>query len=147
MIRLPTSAASGSAARFLWNAALALAALAFALAAAYAWLWAPWRYFTAEEVDRVAYPLRDVGLVFPPGRAGIDYFGTLRMDVYVDAQGRVDRVDVLEATVPAAFRASAVHAFEQARFEPARRWGRAVKSVKKVEVRFEAPLPELNRGP
>ena len=128
-------------------AAAAAGALVLVLGIACAWLWAPWRYFTAAEVDRVAFPLRDVGLAFPPGRAGIDYFGTLRMNVYIDAQGRVERVEVLEATVPASFRASVVRAFEQARFEPARRWGRAVMSVKKVEVRFDAPVPSLNRGP
>lgn len=129
------------------HAAAAAGVLALAFAAACAWLWAPWHYFTAAQVDRVAAPLRDVGLEFPPGRAGIDYFGTLRMNVYIDAKGHVDRVEVLDATVPASFRDSAVRAFERARFEPALRWGRAVKSVKKVEVRFDAPVRSLNRGP
>jgi hypothetical protein len=58
----------------------------------------------------------------------------------------VDRVPVLESTLPRTFRDSAVGAFSRARFEPALRKGRAVKSIKKVEVRFAAPLSELNRG-
>jgi TonB family protein len=123
-------------------------AAAFATAAAGAWLvlWNPWRYYPSAELDHVAMPLADIGLQFPQGGEGIDYFGTLRMDVYIDAAGRVDEVRILESTVPLQFQRSAVAAFSKARFEPARRMGRAVKSVKRVEVRFEAPLRELNRG-
>ena len=128
-----------------WHLAAAAAMLVFALAAAYAWQRTPSRYFPAEEVDRGAFPLHDVGLVFPPGREGVDYFGTLRMDVYIDEKGHVDRIEVLEATVPATFRQSAVRAFMETPFEPAVRRGRAVKSVKKVEVRFKAPVRELDR--
>jgi len=130
--------------RVVAAAIVALAAVAIA-----AWVLArlPSRYYTASELDHVATPLADVGLTFPKGREGIDYFGTLRMDVYIDEAGRVDRVQVLESTVPREFQESAVAAFTRARFEPARRKGRAVKSIKKVEVRFAAPLSELNRGP
>lgn len=128
---------------------LALAAFALAIAVAIAaWLVlrTPSRYYTASELDHVATPLADIGLAFPKGREGIDYFGTLRMDVYIDEAGRVDRVAILESTVPRAFQDSAAGAFGRARFEPARRKGRAVKSIKRVEVRFAAPLSELNRG-
>jgi TonB family protein len=114
------------------------------LGAVYAWLWAPWHYFTAQEVGRVAYPMQDVGLQFPPGREGVDYYGTLRLDVYVDAKGHVDRVEVLESTVPAAFRDSAVRAFAGTPFDPAVRFGRPVKSVKRVEVNFAPPLQGLD---
>ena len=122
-----------------WLAGAAIAAVA--IAGACAWMWAPWRWFAASEVSRVAYPLRDVGLAFPPGREGVDYYGTLRMDVYIDAEGRVDRVRVLESSVPASFRDGAVRAFEATRFDPAVRFGRPVKSVKRVEVEFKPPAP------
>lgn len=127
--------------------ALAVAVLA-AVAAAGLWMhWrTPSRYFTASEVDHVATPLGDIGLAFPPSRGGIDYYGTLRLELYIDEQGRVDRVDVLESTVPASFRDEAVQRFAATRFEPATRKGRAVKSVKKVEVRFDSPLRGLNAG-
>lgn len=127
--------------------AVAIAVLA-AVAAVGLWLhWrTPSRYFTASEVDHLATPLGDIGLAFPPTRGGIDYYGTLRLELYIDEQGRVDRVDVLESTVPASFRDEAVQRFAVARFEPATRKGRAVKSVKKVEVRFDSPLRGLNAG-
>ena len=126
--------------------AIAIAALALGAGIA-AWLGlrTPSRYFTATEVDHVATPLRDVGLSFPKTHEGIEYYGTLRMDLYIDERGRVDRVEVLESTLPPSFRDRAVRAFAATPFEPATRKGRPVKSVKKVEVRFEAPLRELNR--
>jgi TonB family protein len=65
------------------------------------------------------------------------------MAVYIDEKGSVERVEVLEATVPNAFRDAAVKAFGEARWEPAVRHGRKVKSVKRVEVDFKAPLREL----
>lgn len=128
-----------------WQAGLAIAAVVLAAWLAFEWLATPSRYFTAAELERVAMPVTDVGLEFPPGREGIDYYGTLRMEVYIDEHGHVDRVEVLESTVPAAFMASAVAKFRAATFAPAERRGRPVKSVKKVEVRFQAPLSGLER--
>ena len=127
--------------------ALAVAVLA-AVAAVGLWMhWrTPSRYFAASEVDHVATPLGDIGLAFPPARGGIDYYGTLRLALYIDEDGRVDRVEVLESTVPVSFRDEAVQRFAATRFEPATRKGRGVKSVKKVEVRFDSPLRGLNPG-
>ena len=103
----------------------------------------PSRYFTAAEVEHVATPVRRLELEFPKGREGIDYYGTLRMDVLVDEKGHVDRVDVIQSTVPQAFRDHAVQVFSTAVFEPAQRNGRPVKSVKKVEVKFAPPIGGL----
>jgi protein TonB len=103
----------------------------------------PSRYFTAAEVEHVAVPVRRLELQFPQGREGIDYYGTLRMDVLIGENGHVDRVDVLESTVPQAFRDHAVGVFSAAAFEPAQRNGAPVKSVKKVEVRFAPPIGSI----
>jgi len=123
-----------------------VAALAFAAAglAAVGWMHrVPARYFPANEVDRKAFPLRRIDLDFPETREGVDYFGTLRLDVLINERGGVDRVEVIEATVPPAFRDMAVRAFATARFEPAVKDGRKVKSVKRVEVRFAPPARQL----
>jgi len=128
------------------RAGLAVVAAVLALAGACAWLWAPWRYFTAAEVSHVADPMRDVGLAFPPAPEGVDYFGILRLDLYIDARGHVDRVEVVSSTVPASFRDGAVRAFGTTPFDPAVRYGLKVKSVKRVEVRFEPPVRGLNPG-
>ena len=104
-----------------------------ALAAAW-WLHVPSRYFPANEVDHVASPLRAVDLSFPENAPEI--YGTLRMNLFINERGLVDRVEVLESTVPPSFRDYAVGVFSATRFDPAQRGGRAVKSVKKIEVRF-----------
>ncbi len=120
-----------------------LAAAAVALAIAGWMRRVPATYFPAAEVDRRAYPVRDIGLAFPKGREAVDYYGTLRMDVRIDEHGVVTRVDVLESSVPPAFREQAVRAFLAARFVPAEKGGRSVRSVKRVEVRFAAPVRSL----
>jgi TonB family protein len=104
----------------------------------------PSRYFPANELDHVAAPLRAVDLSFP--EKGPEIYGKLRMNVFIDHRGVVDRVEVLESTVPPSFRNYAVDTFTATRFEPAQRGGRAVKSVKKVEVVF-APSREEKLRP
>ncbi len=44
-----------------------------------------------------------------------------------------------ESTLPASFRAEAVKAFSEVRWEPGRKWGVKVPSVKTVEVEFAPP--------
>ena len=124
-------------------AALALAAV---VAAALGWIErVPARYFPESEVNRKAYPLRRIDLPYPDAREGVDFYGTLRMDVWIDERGDVDHVDVLRSTVPARYRDASVKAFATARWEPALRDGRKVKSVKRVEVRFAPPVRGLGR--
>ena len=126
------------------TAAAILVLVALAVTAATWWrLRTPSRYFTAAEVEHVAAPVRRLELQYPAGREGIDYYGTLRMDVLIDEKGHVDRVDVIQSTVPQGFRDHAVQVFSTAVFEPAQRDGRAVKSVKKVEVQFAPPIGGL----
>jgi TonB family protein len=127
---------------FFPAAGLAIAACA---AAAAWWLHVPSTYFTREEVDHVAAPLKAVDLQFP--QSGPEMYGTLRMNVFISEKGAVDRVEVLESTVPPSFRNYAVDVFTATRFDPAQRGGRAVKSVKKVEVIFAPPpRPALSPG-
>ena len=129
------------------NRALAAIALCIVVAVALgAVLWRESaRYFPASELDAKPFPMRRVDLDFPPARNGIEYYGKLRLDVFINAQGGVDRVDVLVASVPAAFSDAAVKAFSEARWEPGRRWGRRVKSVKAVEIDYDPPVPGLDR--
>jgi hypothetical protein len=97
------------------------------------------RYFRASELDMKPYPMRRIDIDFPPSTDGIEYFGKLRLDVYIDSQGGVDRVEVVDSKIPARLRDIAVKAFLQARWEPARKWGFRVKSVKVVEIEVAAP--------
>ncbi|HXF79705.1 MAG TPA: hypothetical protein VN598_12625 [Usitatibacter sp.] len=100
-------------------------------------------HFTANEVNTRAIPWRDVDLTPPKGRNGVDYYGKLRLDIYIAANGAVERIDTAGSTVPQAFRQEAVKAFSSVGWEPAHKWGIRVPSVKRVEVDFEPPVGGL----
>lgn len=104
------------------------------------------RYFPASELDRKPYPMRRVDLDPPQVQNGVEYYGKLRLDVFIDARGAVDRVEVIGAEVPGRLRDDAVKAFSQSRWEPGRKWGVRVKSVKRVEIDFEPPPGVRDRG-
>ncbi len=104
------------------------------------------RYLPASELDAKPFPLQAVDLQMPKAGSGAEYYGKLRLKVFISAAGGVDRVEVAEATVPPALRDSAVKAFSEVRWEPARKAGKRVKTVKVVEVDFQPP-PEGQRAP
>ena len=122
------------------RATAALSALLAALAAA--WLYWHFHYFTASEVDRPAFPLKPIDLPYPKARGGVDYYGSLELELYVDAQGNVVRVALVSAAVPQAYEEVALDSFRLARFGPALKWGRPVRSRKKIEVRFTPPVDD-----
>ena len=103
-------------------------------------------YFAASSLDVKPYPLRRVDLELPQEKNGIEYYGKLRLKVYINADGGVDRVEATQSTVPAKFRDDAVKAFSQVRWEPGRIWGIRVKSLKRVEIDFEPPVRGLDRS-
>ena len=102
-------------------------------------------YFAASWLGLKPYPLRRVDLELPQTKNGIEYYGRVRLKVYINADGVVDRVDATESTVPAKFRDDAVKAFSQARWEPGRIWGIRVKSLKLIEIDFEPPVTVLGQ--
>lgn len=120
------------------RAALAAAAILAASLAVAAWLHDA-RYRSAREVDHQAYPLRRIDLDPPQAPAGVEYFGTVRIDLYIGTDGRVHRAELVESTLPPAIRERFVAAFTSARWQPARLGGREVRSVKRVEVELEPP--------
>jgi hypothetical protein len=92
------------------------------------------RYFTARELDRLAVSFTP--LSFDRMRFGVEKLAEkpLRLRVFISASGGVDEVrfeDELRAT---AFEDEVRREFLAARFFPAVRHGRAVKSQKLVEI-------------
>jgi len=102
-------------------------------------------YFAASWLGVKPYPLRRIDLELPEAKNGIEYYGKVRLKVYISADGVVDRVDATESTVPAEFRDEAVQAFSQARWEPGRIWRIRVKSLKRIEIDFEPPVTALGQ--
>lgn len=130
--------------RILIRAAAALGVAALLALAAFGALRT--HYFDSTGLDPRPFPLRGIVLTPPRSKSGIDYVGKLRLDVYIDAEGKVDHVDMLDSTVPFDLRDEAIRAFSGARWEPGRKWGVRVKSVKRVEVDLAAP-PGVEQSP
>lgn len=62
--------------------------------------------------------------------------GRVVLELYVAADGRLDRVRVASAEPRGRFEQAAVKAFSAARFAPGRRKGKAVPSLVRIEVTF-----------
>ena len=121
---------------------IVIAALIASAAAAGAWYWHSYdpRYYTASELEHAAYPLALVHVDPMPMVNGVEYFGKIRFDLYIGTNGRVERLEMIESTMPARVADDVVKAFTTARWQPGRmKDGREVKSVKRVEVNYEVP--------
>ena len=89
------------------------------------------RFFSANELDVLAEPLQPIVLPetddLPPD---------VRLQVYIDASGRVVRV-VVPVGVPEAYAETIRQRFYAANFTPARKAGLAVASVKQIALDAE----------
>ena len=118
-----------------------LAAVVLAAVAAYAWL--ATHRFAERDLDRRPYPLHAVWFDEPRTPEGLEAYGKLRLEIDIGADGRVERVEeVGQSTLPGAFRESARKAFADVGWEPGRKCGLKVHSLKVVEVNY-APPPGL----
>lgn len=61
----------------------------------------------------------------------------MRLLVFIDERGLIDAIEVTAAEPPGVFEEAAVRAVAATRHSPAMRMGRAVKTVKEVEIAFD----------
>lgn len=94
------------------------------------------RYFSAREVDVRAVQNNEVELVYPQPAYDRRIEGKLTLRIFINEQGGIDRVTVLEATPPGIFEEATLAAARALRFAPALIDGRRVKSRKTIEVVF-----------
>lgn len=94
-------------------------------------------YYTARELDVQPRALRTIELVYPVEADRQRLSGTVRLQLKVEADGRVSEVEVVSATLPGVFEASAVQAFRAARFAPAQKDGRPVRAQMLIEVTYD----------
>jgi hypothetical protein len=92
------------------------------------------RYFTARELDRLAAPFTP--LSFDRMRFGVEKVAEnpVRLRVFINEAGAVDEVRFEDHAGAPAFEDEVRREFQAARFFPAVRHGRAVKSQKLVEI-------------
>lgn len=95
------------------------------------------RYFKSSEVDEPAVAVQQGPLVFPENAYVWKLAGTVRARVFINEQGAVDSVQIVEARPHSGiFEEAALEALRQVKYEAAKIGGLAVKSQKLVEVTF-----------
>jgi TonB family protein len=100
-------------------------------------------YYTSQQVDVRAEQINEVDLIFPERAYGMRLEGRVVVRLYISEKGSVDGLTIVEATPPGHFEKAAAEASAALRFSPAMRYGRAVKSQKTIEVRFD-PYESIN---
>lgn len=94
-------------------------------------------YYSAREVDVHPRAIRAIEPDYPAEADRRQLSGTVRLQLKVEADGRVSDVEVVSSTPPGAFDESAIQAFRAARFEPAQKAGRPVRALVMIEVRYD----------
>lgn len=98
----------------------------------------PVRHYRSSEVDTPAMPLSRGPLVFPEHAYVSKLRGTVRARVYIDEDGRVASVDIVEVRPHGGiFEEAALEALRQVRYSPALLAGQPVKTQKLIEVVFD----------
>jgi protein TonB len=93
-------------------------------------------YFSTREVDVGAEPSNEVLLHYPLLEYRQRLGGVVRFTLFINAQGGLDKVYLIDATPPGHFEEAALEAVNKLQFTPARKNGREVKSRKTIEVVF-----------
>jgi len=104
------------------------------------------RYYATRELDERPGILNHVEPAYPEAALRRNVSGTVVVRVYINEQGRVDRVETVRASPAGYFEQSAARAFRTARFTPGKKGKRAVRTQMVIEVSFEAPPPRPGAG-
>jgi protein TonB len=94
-------------------------------------------YYSAREVDVNPRALHEVVPLYPDAADRQRVSGRLRLQLKLEADGRVSDIELLSATPPGVFDESALQAFREARFSPAQKNGRPVRALVQIEVVYD----------
>lgn len=94
-------------------------------------------YYGARDVDVLPRALREVQPDYPTEADRQRISGKVRLQVKIEADGRVSDIDVVSADPPGVFDEAAVRAFRAARFVPAEKNGRPVRVRVLISVEFD----------
>lgn len=106
-------------------------------------------YYLSREVDIRAEPLKMQALVYPEQAFQLRQYGVVKLRVFINEDGGIDAVDVIESSPPGVFESAALNAMLSSKFVPAEKDGRKVKNQKLIEIKFDpyeniAGLPQGN---
>lgn len=94
-------------------------------------------YYTARDLDVQPRALREIVPEYPADADRQRVSGKVRLQLKLEADGRVSDIEVVSATPARWFEASAVQAFRDARFAPAQKDGRPVRAQVLIEVEYD----------
>lgn len=94
-------------------------------------------YYGARDVDVLPRALREVQPDYPAEADRQRMSGKVRLQVKIEADGRVSDIEVVSADPPEVFDEAALKAFRAARFVPAEKNGRPVRVRVLIPVEFD----------
>ncbi len=94
-------------------------------------------YYPAQQVDVHPTALQAIQPSYPDAAANSNVSGSVVLLLLLDEGGKVREISVQEANPPGHFEESAMAAFLNARFTPAQRNGKVVKSRVLIKVSYE----------
>lgn len=94
-------------------------------------------YYSARDIDVHPRALREIVPDYPGAADRQRLSGKVRLQLKLEADGRVSDVDVVSAVPPGMFEDSALKAFRDARFAPAQKGGRPVRALVLIEVEYD----------
>jgi len=94
-------------------------------------------FYSARDLDVQPRTLREIVPEYPPGADRQRLSGKVRLQLKLEADGRVSDVEIVHAVPPDVFNESAIRAIRDARFAPAQRNGRPVRAQVLIEVVYD----------
>lgn len=94
-------------------------------------------YYSVRDLDVQPRALREIVPDYPFEADRQRLSGKVRLQLKLEADGRISDIDVVSATPPGVFDESAINAFREARFAPAQKNGRPVRARVVIEVLYD----------
>lgn len=94
-------------------------------------------YYSARDLDVQPRALHKIKPDYPMEADRRQLSGKLRLQLKLEADGRVSDIEVVDANPPDVFNESAIWAFRDARFAPAQKNGRPVRARVLIEVVYD----------
>ncbi|HEX6005732.1 MAG TPA: TonB family protein, partial [Burkholderiales bacterium] len=101
------------------------------------------RYFTMRELDVRPRQINDVDLIYPRRAYEMRTRGKVALQIFISDEGKVDEVNIIEATPPGIFEEAALNATLALQFTPGEKNGQRVRSRKTIEIAFD-PYQSIN---
>jgi protein TonB len=94
-------------------------------------------YYNVRDLDVQPRALREIVPDYPADADRRRLSGKVRLQLELEADGRITDIDVVSGSPPGVFEASAIRAFREARFAPAQKNGRPVRARVVIEVLYD----------